>query len=104
MTRHGSRTTGSKEWRLALLAAPLALLPTLAAAQTDTELAGNALSGFPYFEYVRAFNANAPVQVAIDPTRFPAIVGQQCDVYVVEDNTAAHWAINPPPVAMTPAA
>ena len=66
-----------------------------AAAQVDLELAGNSLSGSPFFEYVRAFNADASVQVAIDPGRFPAIVGQTCAIYVVNDKTAAGWAADP---------
>lgn len=78
-----------------LFSLPMALYPSLAAAQVDTELAGNALIRYPSFEYVRAFNSNASVQVAIDPTRFPAIVGQTCDIYVVNDKTAAQWALDP---------
>jgi hypothetical protein len=77
------------------------LLPLEALAQaTRTELAGNPLPQFPFFEYVRAFNVNAPVDVAIDPTRFPAIVGDTCDVYVVNHKT--DWATNPGLVDVTP--
>ena len=48
------------------------LLPLVAhAATTKTELAGNPLAQYPFFEYVRAFNVNAAVNIAIDPTRFP---------------------------------
>jgi hypothetical protein len=72
------------------------LLPlTVAAAITKTELAGTPLSQYPFFEYVRAFNVNAPVNVAIDPTRFPAIVGHTCDIYVVNHKSASDWATNP---------
>jgi hypothetical protein len=76
------------------LAAALALSSSQAVAQVDVELAGNALPQFPFFEYVRAFNTNAPVQVAIDPTRFPSVVGA-CNIFVVDDKTAAAWAANP---------
>lgn len=77
------------------------LLPTVALAQaTRTELAGNPLPQFPFFEYVRAFNVNAPVDVAIDPTRFPAVVGDTCDVYVVNHKT--DWATNPTLTDVTP--
>lgn len=62
---------------------------TTATAQvTATELAGNELSDYPFFEYVRAINENAPVRVAIDPTRFPDISGETCDIYVVAAKTA----------------
>src|SRR5688572_2472548 len=56
------------------LVAALALSSSQAVAQVDIDLAGNALPQFPFFEFVRAFNANAPVQVAIDPTRSPGVV------------------------------
>jgi hypothetical protein len=79
------------------------LLPlSVAAAITETELAGNPLTQYPFFEYVRAFNVDAPVNVAIDPTRFPAIVGVTCDVYVVNHKSASDWAMNPGLVDVTP--
>lgn len=65
------------------------------AAITQTELAGNSLSVYPFFEYVKAFNENATVKVAVDPTRFPGIVGQTCDIYVVEAKTATQWTLDP---------
>jgi hypothetical protein len=79
------------------------LLPLAAAGQiTKTELAGNSLTQYPFFEYVRAFNVNAPVKVAIDPTRFPAIVGDTCDIYVVNHKSASEWSANPTLVDVTP--
>ena len=69
------------------------LPPTAFAQATRTELAGNPLAQYPFFEYVRAFNVNAPLNVAIDPTRFPAIVGDTCDVYVVNHKT--NWPASP---------
>lgn len=80
---------------LMLVAAALALCAAPAAAQVDLELAGNAIGQYPFFEFVRAFNADAAVQVAIDPTRFPRIVGLTCDIYVVDDKSAAAWAADP---------
>lgn len=71
-------------------------------AQTATELAGNPLTEFPRFEYVRAFNQNAPVSVAIDTTRFPSIAGQTCDVYVTAAKTASQWASNATLIDVTP--
>jgi hypothetical protein len=55
------------------------------------ELAGNTLGEYPFFEYVKAFNEDAPVRLAIDPTRFPEIVGQTCDIYVVDAKTVGQW-------------
>lgn len=74
---------------------PLLLCPSAAMAQTDTRLAGNTLTQFPWFEYVRAFNADTVVSVSVDAARLPAIAGQTCDVYVVDDRTALQWALNP---------
>jgi hypothetical protein len=90
--------------RLAQLCLLVCLLVPLTAhaAITRTELAGNPLPQYPFFEYVRAFNVNAPVNVAIDPTRFPSIVGQTCDIYVVNHKSASDWAINPALADVTP--
>jgi hypothetical protein len=78
------------------------LLPLAAVAQiTKTELAGNSLADYPFFEYVRAFNVNASVKIAIDPSRFPAIVGDTCDIYVVVHKSASDWNTNPALVDVT---
>ena len=61
------------------------------AAVTKTELAGNAISDYPYFEYIKAINFNDNVEIAIDPTRFPAIAGQTCDIYVVAAKKTTQW-------------
>ncbi|HEX7137042.1 MAG TPA: hypothetical protein VF219_04320, partial [Vicinamibacterales bacterium] len=73
-----------------------------AAVITKTELAGNSLAQYPFFEYVRAFNANAPVKVAIDPSRFPSIVGHTCNIYVVAHKTPSGWAADPTLTDVTP--
>lgn len=79
------------------------LLPLSAtAAITKTELAGNSLTQFPFFEYVKAFNVNAPVKVAIDPTRFPAIVGHTCNIFVVNHKSQSEWSMDPALVDVTP--
>lgn len=72
------------------------------AAVTKTELAGNALSEYPFFEYVKAINANDNVEVAIDPTRFPAIVGKTCDIYVVTAKKTTQWNTNKSLTDVTP--
>jgi len=89
---------------IAVSSAVLCLLFALPAAGqiTKTELAGNSLSQYPFFEYVRAINVNAPVKVAIDPTRFPAIVGDTCDIYVVNHKSPSDWSSNPALVDITP--
>jgi len=67
-----------------------------------TQLAGNSLAGYPYFEYVKAFNEDAGVEVAIDPTRYPDVLGQAADIYVVEAKTASEWAADPALLDATP--
>jgi hypothetical protein len=85
------------------LAAVFLLLPLTATAEiTRTELAGNTLTQFPFFEYVKSFNVNAPVKVAIDPTRFPAIVGDTCDIFVVNHKKPFDWFTAPGLVDVTP--
>lgn len=86
-----------RAWIAAVCVAPLA-----ASAATRTELAGNPLTQFPFFEYVRAFNVNAPVSVAIDPSRFPSIARDTCDVYVVAHKDPAEWAASPGLTDVTP--
>ena len=58
---------------------------------TKTELAGNSISSYPFLEYVKAINANDNVEIAIDPTRFPIIAGQTCDIYVVAAKKTLQW-------------
>lgn len=83
---------------LVVLMHPLAA----AAAAIRTELAGNTLAEYPFFESVRAFNVDAPVEVAIDPTRFPAVVGDTCDVFVVAHKSPSQWGSDPSLVDVTP--
>ena len=66
-----------------------------------TQLAGNPLGNYPFFDYVRAFNENATVNIAIDPARFPYIVGQTCDLYVVDAKTQPQWTADPSLVDVT---
>jgi hypothetical protein len=61
----------------------------------NTDLAGNALQQFPFFEHVSAFNRGSSVQLGIDPTRFPVVVGAVADVYVVASKTKAQWIADP---------
>jgi hypothetical protein len=65
------------------------------AAVTKTELAGHSISQYPHFNYVKAVNENESVEIAIDPTRFPGIIGQTCDIYVVADKTTLQWDTDP---------
>jgi hypothetical protein len=60
---------------------------------TLLQLAGNGLGEYPHFEYVRAFNEGATVEIAIDP-RFlsgGSPGGTTCDVYIVAARTETEW-------------
>jgi hypothetical protein len=74
-------------WRSGLLLS--ALFTIAAGVRADVisaELAGNPLGQYPHFEFVRAFNADAPVTVAVDPGAHPGLVGVTADIYVVASN------------------
>ncbi len=60
-----------------------------------TELAGKAVSGYPHFHYALTFNKKSDVQVAIDPSEYPAIIGQTGDIYIVESKTITGWLSDP---------
>ena len=77
------------------------LIPGIAGAMTVTELAGNSLSEYPYFEYVKAFNVDAKINIAIDPNRFPGIAGLTCDIYVVNSKTTSEWTFDPSLIDVT---
>jgi hypothetical protein len=62
---------------------------------TRTELAGRPLASYPFFEYVRAFNANEPIHVAIDPSRFGSVAGTTCDIFVTAAKGASGWSADP---------
>ncbi len=53
--------------------------------------AGRKLVGEPYFEYVRAFRPDAPIYVALDPTRYPDRIDRKFDVYVVKHRSPKEW-------------
>lgn len=60
----------------------------------ETELAGNGLTGYPFFDYVRAFNSGSPVAVAVDPGRF-AVAGETAEIYLVHAKTRGEWNADP---------
>jgi hypothetical protein len=73
----------------------IAILTGSTHAQTARELAGNSLTQFPFFEYVKAINEGSPVRLGIDPGTNPGLVGQTVDVYVTTHKTVGGWLSNP---------
>lgn len=61
----------------------------------DEELAGNGLGQFPHFQFVQTFNRGGTAQIAIDTLKYPDVVGQSGNLYIVADKTAAQWAMDP---------
>ncbi len=55
------------------------------------QLAGNSLPAYPSFQYVRAFNTDAPVQVGVDTTRQANLAGKTVDIYVAAAQSA--WTL-----------
>jgi hypothetical protein len=61
----------------------------------NVQLAGNVLVSYPFFDYVRAFNQGSIVNVALDTTHNPSVVGDTADIYVVASKDAAGWDSDP---------
>jgi hypothetical protein len=78
-----------------LLIVAMALGAPIASAQfVEAELAGEPLPIYPEFTNVDAFNADSPVNVGVDPTRYAGIGGQTADIYVVAAQAA--WSLGSP--------
>ena len=91
------KTTHSRKFRWIAAVHSIALCifaSATHAAVTRTHLAGHALVDYPHFEYVKAINEDRSVEIAIDPTRFPAVAGQTCDVYVVAAKKTTEWDVD----------
>lgn len=78
-------------YRLLLLLSFCLLLSGGVFAQSSAELAGNPLAEYPWFEYVKAFNVDTALSVAIDPGLHPEVVGVTANIWLVEARTAAEW-------------
>ena len=95
------RSSTSRRSPAALPTEPVNVSTTLTiSGLIETELAGGALAGYPGFEYVTAFNAGSPIEVAVDTSRFPQLVGPG-DIYVVAAKTRAQWAATPSLIDLT---
>lgn len=97
------RQINDQSFRGVLLISSLLLQTAVANAQiVDTELVGNSLSQYPFFQYVKAINENATMEIAIDPTRFSGIGGETCDVYVVASKNTSQWTADNTLTDVTP--
>lgn len=55
------------------------------------ELAGEALTADPWFNFTFAFHAGKPVRIFIDPARYPELAGEVVTIYVVADRSQEDW-------------
>jgi len=62
---------------------------------TAIKLAGTPINGFPDFRPDLAFNIGSDIWLSIDPIRFPEIVGQPAQIYVVASRDAASYESDP---------
>jgi hypothetical protein len=75
-------------------AVPLSIFDPLAT-PTEVELAGVPRSGAPFFSWVQNFRQGDSLRISIDPNRFPGLVGQTVDIYVVADKSQGSWQTSP---------
>ena len=61
----------------------------------EANFAGRPLAKYPFFERVRASNQGEDLHVALDPSRYPWLVGVTGDLYVVAAMDAATWDADP---------
>ncbi len=77
-------------------AAPRREEPAAAAAGVvRAELGGRPLRAYPFFEATLAVNQGDMLHLAADPGRFPQLVGETADLYVVAAKTTAEWNADP---------
>jgi predicted dienelactone hydrolase len=60
-----------------------------------TDLAAVAVAAYPHAVFFNSYNLAGPVQVAVDPTRFPLAAGETVDVWIVENRSQVLWALDP---------
>jgi hypothetical protein len=61
----------------------------------NMHLAGDSLDEYPHFEHTRAFNQGATIELAVEPSRFPEIVGRTGDIYIVAHKDRDAWIADP---------
>ncbi len=61
----------------------------------EADFAGRPRPSYPWFERVRAVNQGKNLSVALDPNRFPWLVGVTGDLYVVANKSELDWDADP---------
>src|SRR5688572_6933953 len=73
---------------------PVSELPSEIPNLTYVELAGRTLATYPFFEYDLSFFEGSRVDIALDPTVYPAIVGRTADVWIVPHDSPEGWQLH----------
>jgi len=60
----------------------------------QTELAGVFLTTYPFFHYVKNFNENETIRVAIDPFQFSEVQNKSVDIYIVTSKNKSEWKVD----------
>lgn len=68
------------------------------------QLAGISLPSAPHFHYAKTFVEGGAMQIAVDPQKYPEIVGQNGYLYVVRHKSLAEWVADPTLVEVRSAA
>jgi hypothetical protein len=74
---------------------PVSDLPPVIADLTYVELAGRTLATYPFFEYDMSFFEGSRVEIALDPTVYPSIIGRSADVWIVPHDSPFGWTLHP---------
>ena len=82
---------GKTVYMVAMVGGEFSLGGSLTMLDRDVRLAGNTLASFPFIQHVRTFNQGRPISVAVDPARYPWIVGGTGDVYLVAHKSRTAW-------------
>ncbi len=72
--------------------------PAQPAGIRHAQMAGRSIAKYPYFETVKDFNQGDTVEFAIDPNRYPFLVGKSANVYVIRTRLGSRITKNPPPL------
>ena len=82
---------GQTVYMIAVVGGEISLGASLTMLDRNVQLAGNALAAAPFIEHVKAFNQGRPISVAVDPARYPWVVGDTGSVYLVAHKSRAQW-------------
>lgn len=67
-----------------------------------TELVGEPLTNYPYFQITRTINEDRSVYVAVDPSQYPSVIGEDLDIYIVQSMLMDEWLTSPTLIDVRP--